>query len=58
MAATLGAKVIVGGDRSNSKTSIEAPLSYDRHCANFRDFANVQHDVTIKQPNSTDEKRN
>ena len=57
-AAPLGAKVIVGGDCSNTNTSIDAPLSYERHCSNFRDFANVQHDVTINQSNSTDEKRN
>jgi 5-methyltetrahydrofolate--homocysteine methyltransferase len=58
MAAPFGTKVIVGGVRTIQNAAIETPLSYDKHCATFKDFANVQHDVAINQSHSIDDKRN
>ncbi len=58
-AAPLGARVIVGGyDQARAKAASASPVSCDKHCATFKDFANVQHDVAVYQSNSADEKRN
>ena len=57
-AARFGAKVIVGCNADALLNSvIDASVGYDKYCTTFKDFASVQYDVPINQPNLTDGKR-
>ena len=56
-AAPFGTKVVVGGRAHEYQSSIsDSPLANIVHCATFKEFANVQHDVPIIQSNVTEGK--
>lgn len=56
-AAPLGTIVVVGGKAHGYQSSTSgSPLAHIVHCATFKEFANVQHDVPIIQSNVSEGK--